>query len=222
MMKEHTNKILLLVLVAGVIFSVGSSIFVITKLSELSTVRITGYATSDVGYARINISKAIGIEVDPSNNLIDFGTCTFAGQSGTAYISSEMTEAFINSDTIINCTDSNLNGDRFIRVENTGNVQVNLTVHTSQTGPVLLNAAGARIYFKADNATEPGCLAGLEDEWSLLDDSSAPARFNVCSQLDFSIDRPGVDVYINLTIPSEATTTGQETVDLTFWAAEYE
>ncbi len=216
MSQEINNNIVIITLVVAIVVSLGGTVMVLNKLSSISSLQgVTGFAADDTGEAKIKISDNLQIDVDSGNNSIDFGTCTVP-TSGSVTINSSMSEADINA-TDINCTGSNV--PSFIKIRNIGNVDANVTIRTNATGSDILTSGNAKIHYKSYNDTNtPGCAGSLESSWSELA-ATGDQNYNVCDTLAFGSPYPGVKVYLNLTIPFDASTSNViKTAGLTFYA----
>jgi hypothetical protein len=224
MSEDIKQKTVISMLIIAMVISLGGTIVVLTKLSNISfQQQLTGFASEDSGTARINISTEMGITVDPTNNIINFGTCS-RPISGTATISSKMTEAEINA-TDVSCTGTyggnTTNPTDFpanITIQNTGNVETNITIRTNVTGTDLLGGTGNKIYFTGNNnSANAGCIGTLEEEWVEL--AATGTDYEICSSLNYDSPSPAIDVSIQLDISSTATTgTNPKVAGLEFWA----
>jgi len=221
MADEMSNKMVISILLITMVVSLGGTFMVLTKMSAIQPGRVvfTGMATyDDYGYADIQIASTLAIDVVAGNTTIDFGTCTFnSSGSGTAEISSAMSEADINATPNINCSSSSGIPGALV-VENTGNMDCNLTFSSQHNATGILTAALSVFRFRAsDNVANPGCDGGsLTTSWT--DIASTSADYIVCTNLTRgSAGVQRVDVWLNFTVPKAASTpVGYSDTDLTF------
>jgi hypothetical protein len=77
MSDQVDNRTIIVALVVAIVVSLGGTGFILMKMSELTQVQgVTGLLSDDLGEARITIASTTAIEVDNTNNTINFGTCT--------------------------------------------------------------------------------------------------------------------------------------------------
>lgn len=213
---EIDNRIVFSVLIVAIAVSVGGTGLVLNKMNSMAeqgSYSFTGMATSDQGYARINIEDLLAIDVDNTNDAIDFGDCQLSlNQTENASIASHLTEAELNStDNGINCSNSNL--PAFIKVLNTGNVDAEINLTSDMTGSDLLTSADAEFYYKSNSTGD--CDSGAVASYTIIDNTGND--YEVCTNLTFG-GSDGVDVYVNLTVPNDAstaTTGGEATLTFT-------
>ena len=209
---EISNKTVILSVIVAVVISLGGTSFVLMKLADMQDImRITGLATD--GYVQINLNETLIIDVQPTNNTINFGTCSPpVGASET--ISSEMNPTQVNA-TNVECWNSNL--PAFIKVENQGNVDVNLTFTSDANADDLLGGTGPHMYYYAHNDTnDPGCGGTLQDSTNEITDNTETTEYLVCSNLTTGSPSPAVQFNINITIPQDAAGGTSTEANLTF------
>ncbi|MFP4112453.1 MAG: hypothetical protein ACLFUO_05630 [Candidatus Woesearchaeota archaeon] len=215
-----SNQTVIVTLLIAMAISIGGTLTVLIKLSNLPDARtpITGMADTQYGSASIEISQQVSIELDPNNNSIDFGTCNAPDNPYVVNISSDMTAQEINDTIIINCTDANTPSK--IRILNTGNVETDINVVSDRNSQQLLTSASAEFKWFAKNSTlnggcpTPGPSGGIDQ--GNFDGTGDDTADNVCDELGFGTNN-AVDFFVNLTIPYDASTGGSEdTATLTF------
>ena len=212
MSNELNNKIVVSILIVAIIVSIGGTTAVLYKMNQITEItgsKITGQATGEV---KIDISDLLAIDIDPENSEINFGSCDPSGipTGGNASISSEMTEAEINSTTDLSCSDSNLHNEvdgTYIGILNVGNVEAVVTMTSTQTGSGLLNAEGSQFFYRTVSPSVGGGCTGTQDEYTEI--TNTGADYDVCGELS-SGDDNAVWLYTNLTIPKNADTGSSE------------
>lgn len=219
--KIHNNTVIAVLLIA-VVVSIGGTSLVVYKMNKLASIpyEITGLATSGDGYARIQIEDMLAIEVDSVYDIINFGSCSVSAvtEGGTVSISSEMSQSDINTTTDLTCTgSSNIGGTGgFIQVNNVGNVYANVTVSTNKNGSSLLGRSAAEFYYKSDNASTNGGCADADTQSSYTMFTTQNQKEVFCDNLTYGEDSYAAALYINLTVPWNAITDGQEEATLEF------
>jgi len=204
-MKQINDNLLVLTIVAAIIISMGGTFTVLTKMTLLDVkpkAHITGFATNDTGYVNITIIAELSIDVDDNNDTIDFGVCN-APPAGIESINSSYDEATLNATSpSINCTHSNL--PAYLRVLNIGNVIANITINSTRNGTSLLTSSNARIWFAAREELAADCTQGLATSWTEIADNQT--AYTICER--FTTGSSGIRIFMNLTIPSDASTGG--------------
>ncbi|MGM5488243.1 MAG: hypothetical protein ACQESG_04805 [Nanobdellota archaeon] len=209
---EISNKTVILSVIVAVVISLGGTSFVLMKLADMQDImRITGLATD--GYVQININETLLIDVDPTHNTINFGTCS-PPIGGAETISSEMDPTQVNA-TNVDCWSSNL--PAYIKIENQGNVDVNLTFTSDANGADLLGGTNPHLYYYAHNDTaDPGCAGTLQSTTNEITDNTETTEYAVCSNLTKGSPSPAVQFNINITIPQDAAGGSSTEANLTF------
>lgn len=212
-MMEISNRTVIFSVIVAVIISLGGTSLVLMKLANVQDLmHVTGLASD--GYVQININETLLIDVDPTNDTIDFGTCTPpVGAAET--ISSEMTALEVNS-TNVDCWGSNL--PAFIKVMNQGNTNVNLTFTSDTNGNDLLGGTSPHFeYYVMNDTNSPGCSVGLQEATNEITDNTETVNYPVCDTLITGSPSPAIQFNINLTIPQDADTGGlAQVATLTF------
>jgi len=223
-MAEENNKTIVLALVAAIVISLGGTFLTLNKLDKVGDYPIfTGFATNDTGFVNVTIQSLLSIDVNDTESFIDFGVCNAPDTPMTTSISSNYTQGVMNASSSgpgdINCTEGNLNESaKYIRILNLGNTEANITINTTHDGPDLLTSANAKIWYNAANFGSGDCMQARATGWNEL--ISNNTEYNVCERLGY-LGGPSLSVYINLTIPFDASTGGlaRQTI-LTFAATQ--
>ena len=221
---EINDKVLIITIITAIVLSLGGTLTVLTKFSGLMDKGpITGMAQTGTGAVNISILLEANIEIDANNQTIDFGTCS-APVGATRSINSSMNETELNETIdMINCSFSNL--PAYIRIINIGNADVVLKVESdmvangSATVDSLLSSPNARMHFTARNVSGKGCVENLTDDWSLIEHNET--LYDVCDYMEAGgTPLPSLKFFMNLTIPSDASTDNVEKMStLTFHAS---
>jgi len=157
----------------------------------------TGFGTSALGTATINITGELSIKLSDMN--ITFGNGTFMAPALFAILESN------NTDTI--------NGtwvpvdDPFV-LENDGNVNANITIKASATAASWFggNAAYAAMYYKYVDSEAGSCLQNSEaianETWAALPVS--PATNETCQKLGYDDAADTMRVDLKIQVPADA------------------
>ena len=157
----------------------------------------TGYATSALGTATVNITGLLSIKLIDMN--ITFGVGTFNAQVTSATLES-------NGTAVVNGTWAAVN-DPFI-LENDGNVLANITIKASQSAADWFGgtASLAAMYYRfQSNETgscvlEPGILRN-DSWWSL---PVSPSVSEACQKLNYTDTNDTLRVDMKIQIPADA------------------
>jgi hypothetical protein len=141
----------------------------------------------------------------------------------TRSIHSNMTQETLNTTTGITCFGSNLPAKFVIR--NIGNTRANITIRINETASSFLSAGGnnpeAKIHYLSANGTlNGGCDKDPMANWYELAATGSQPDYIVCGNMSSGTPKPTVDVFLNVTIPTNAKTSDTALVGLTFWAQE--
>ena len=204
---EISNGMLSLLVVAALAIVV-ANVFVL--FSNQDRFGLTGYATSDTGYVNLTINQTLAIQVDSSFRTIVFGYCT--PQAGTSYwCATNDSSACSTSPTNGNCT-GDTTTPQYIRLDNVGNVDANITNMTSEcTASTLIGGTSPGFTF-----ITTACNGTGVSSWT----SFSTGGQNVCTNLSYLGGQ--LQVYANVTIPfnavgSNGACTGNSS-DITFTA----
>jgi len=234
-MAEENNKTIVLALVAAIVISLGGTFLVLNKLDKVGDYPVfTGFATNDTGYVNVTISQTLSIDVNDTDSYIDFGTCNAPkgglttsiasnfSQGGGSGINATQQGGVANGD--INCTGGNLiGGAKYIKIQNIGNVEANLTINSTHNGTNLLTSGDAKIWYNSVNHDVAGlnddCTVNRATGWNEI--ILNQTLYVVCERLSFGNPNPAQRVYLNLTIPFDSSTGGLlATSTLTFEATQ--
>jgi hypothetical protein len=171
---------------------------VVTTISTINSAQrytnVVGFATSDTGNISLSINATLAIQVDPGNSTINFGTC--APRAGSSYTCA--TNDAVGCDAL----PSNCSGDtttpQYIRIDNVGNVDANITIQSACTAAQLIGGTGPLLQYQTVN-----CNGTNTTSWTNIPTSAAL----VCSNLSYR--GPGqLFLYANVTIPNNAAPSG--------------
>jgi hypothetical protein len=143
---ELSNKALAVLLLAAVVVSLGGTIISLNRMNSIETV---GFATTGTGIVNLSITSTLSITTNESS-LVNFGACTL-NESRPINLTSMDTE-----DTPQYCTGTD-NLPNNISVRNDGNVNVNVTIATSNCSPGVGNISCGFL----NNTNTPAANNGL-------------------------------------------------------------
>jgi len=223
-----SNKTIILALVTAIIISLGGTVIVLNKLEDLSIRPIfSGMATSDTGFVNVTILSSLSIDVNDTEDIIDFGTCNVPPAGTNVTLISNNSESWLNDSNngVVNCTTTNMraaDGDEaFITIHNIGNAdaQVNISSNIDANSSAFLTSSQARMRYGVRNKTAGDCLEEGQHDWNMIVNRNT--EYKTCERLDTGATYPAIQVYINLTVPFDSSTGGVERMaTLTFSAIE--
>ena len=121
-MADMSNKSLSLLLVAAIVISLGGTLLSLNKLSEVGV--ITGRATDPTGEVNLTITTNASCAVDVGVNF----------SSGVPTTSRQLSTDINNNFDGFSCDGSSTGACSGIEVNNTGNVDLNVTFNSSKNG----------------------------------------------------------------------------------------
>ncbi len=214
-MAELSNRTLAGLLVIAIVISVIGTLFSINKVGQLAA--ITGMATSDSAKANVTIQGVVALNA--TNNIV-FGSGTLA-EGGFRTINTHANN--IATGGFHNCIDYNMshgNNCTGIVIENTGNVNINVTVNASAAASSWIGGTGSTAQF---NATAGNASSGTEQNGCTTSGQKGFAnvttlgttKSRVCSNLSFTdgADKVTFELFLSMGPDTTATT---KTVTLTF------
>jgi len=187
-----SNNILASLLVLAIVVSVGGIYSILSTVSMLQVPAspfsgITGAAT---GFTNVTVGQVAAISL--TVNTVDFGTMNVGD----------------NNDTVDNSPIP-------FRVQNDGNVNVNVTINaTALWTQDTYNVTGPNYQFKCGNSTEWDCPEG-SPEAAFVNMPVSSAAILAVANLPFPSARDLMDVEINVTVPP-AETAGVKSSVVTF------
>ena len=179
---------------------------------------LTGYATTALGTATVNVSSVLSIRLTDMN--ITFGTGTFSTPTLYAILESNNSNTYNGTWVAVN--------DPFV-LENDGNVIANITITASQSAANWLGgtAAYAAMYYKYNDSETGSCLmdttfnpvvnATNGTYWMVLPVSTATN--GTCQRLNFSDASDSMRVDLKIQIPAD-TAPGLKSNAVTFTATQ--
>jgi hypothetical protein len=189
-MAEISNTVLAVLVIAALVVVVAGTVLNLKG-------GVTGFATSDTGNVTLTINSTLAIQVDTTNKTINFGICS--PRAGSSY--------WCASNDSIRCTNSNndlgnCTGDtttpQFIRVDNVGNVDANVTFQSACTAAQLIGGTSPAFQYITTN-----CNGTNVTSWSTVTGAAAQTG---CANVSY---RGGaMRFYVNVTIPQDAAPTG--------------
>jgi len=204
---ELSNKSLALLLVAAIVISLGGTLISLNKLSQQG---LTGLAA---GTVVLNVSENMSCTI--SSN-VSFGTS--AGQILTIV---NLSTNGSNSNGFNDCTSND--ACRGMMINNTGNVNVNVTFKSDVNGTTLLGGPGASPasfnYSVANGSNNgallPGCNSGLKTAWGYVNETIT----TICTNLTATSTNKVMTIEYNATIDAN-TPTGLKTATITITCAQ--
>jgi hypothetical protein len=203
---ELSNKSLALLLVAAIVISLGGTLISLNKLSQQG---LTGLAA---GTVVLNVSENMSCII--SSN-VSFGTSV--GQIlSIVNLSTNLT----NANGFNNCaSDPTCMG---MMINNTGNVNVNVTFSSNVNGTTLLGGPGASnddfqysvVNGSNNGALLPGCIAGLKTAWGYANETTT----TICTNLTALSTNKAMTIEYNITI-DENTPATYKTATITITCA---
>jgi len=204
---ELSNKSLALLLVAAIVISLGGTLISINKLNQQG---LTGLAA---GTVVLNVSENMSCTI--SSN-VSFGTST--------------TQIL----TIVNLSTNGSNSNGFtdclaqdacrgMMINNTGNMNVNVTFSSDKNGTTLLGgpeATNTSFQYSVVNGSNngallPGCNSGLKTAWTYANETTTA----ICTNLTALSTNNAMTIEYNITIDGN-TPTGMKTATIIITCAQ--
>jgi hypothetical protein len=194
---DMSNKSLALLLVAAIVISLGGALISLNKLNEMGTTGMASY----FGSVQATINSNISCNVDTN---VSFGT-------GYVLANTTISSDKANSGGFNDCTAASCTG---MTVNNSGNVNVNVTFNCSTTGSSLLagqtGANDNQFQWEVRNGTATsngadgtlgGCSSGglnasVYKVWQIINSSVIP----ICANLTYAGGKRVITFEYNLTI----------------------
>ena len=168
----------------------------LTLLRELGTPHfLTGLATFDTGVVNVTIQATIDINLAVDN--VDFGS----GTLNTGGINTSVN----TSDTAWG-GNANLNGFSNpgpFQVRNDGNVDVNISVNSSNTASFITGTNPGYYFVASDVGTDDGCVVNKTN--NATERGFTSSALEVCENLTFTDAADTMNISIFIDIPPDAT-----------------
>ena len=213
---DLSNKSLALLLLAAVVISLGGTMITLTRLDQFQGLQgpgVTGMQTAS-GVTNLSIEGAVGCEVDTQ---VDFG-------SGPAPSGSDQSLATDIANTNFNdCTDgAGTNNCKGMELNNTGNVNINVTFNSTANGTTFLSdpaAVESDFRYFMRNGTyaglEEGCVNTSGASWGGTWTDIPLTQTLICNNLTYTDSNDMMTMEFNVTVsPSEPT--GEKRATITF------
>jgi hypothetical protein len=203
---ELSNKSLALLLVAAIVISLGGTLISLNRLSQQG---LTGLAA---GTVVLNVSENMSCTIG-SNVSFGISTSQILAQTNISTNSA-------NSNGFNDCTGND--ACRGMMINNTGNVNVNVTFYSSANGTTLLGGPGATnasfqysiVNGSFNGAALPGCNSGLKTAWGYANETIT----TICTNLTSLSTNNVMTIEYNVTIDAN-TPTGYKTATITITCA---
>ncbi len=187
---DINNKTLAIFLVAGMVFSLFSTVVIMNRFSDMG---ITGFLTTDnsTGTVKYNISSNVVINF--SEATIDFGT-------GWVKNNQNCIMNTTGAHTTDNClgefeTDPETEGWVLDNVGNK-NASVTLSYNNTRIDFFTFEGDGSDIRFRVKD-TDGGCPTVANTAWTSITQTSP---YTICSEFDFNTAHNTMDIDIELTL----------------------
>lgn len=220
-MAEISNNMIAALLVLAILVSG----FGVLSMVSFEGRRVTGGATSDIGAANVTISGAVAIELNSSRpgtyDEINFDTGTLGGAQREITSESDNYGTFDDGWTgdgsgIGSCDDTEENCAFPLVLINTGNVNASINV-TSDKAAATFIGTGASQYIRGRDHESGACGINYTSgagTWQTLDTNEV----EICYSMEYSGSsqdaQDEIQIHLNLTIPSDAEGTKQETITI--------
>ena len=212
-----SNKTLALFIIVTVIISLGGTLLSLNMLQDLSQSRqfipskqVTGLAS---GTVELNISTNMSCVI--ASNV------SFGASTGQILTTVNLSTNLANTNGFNNCaSDPTCMG---MMINNTGNVNVNVTFKSDVNGTTLLGGPGASPasfnYSVANGSNNgallPGCNSGLKTAWGYVNETIT----TICTNLTATSTNKVMTIEYNATIDAN-TPTGLKTATITITCAQ--
>ena len=192
---DLSNKFLAFLLVVAMLISIVGTWYNVDRINKLT--RLTGYATTDYGYVKINISTNLSIDVP--TDTVDFGSGYLTPGTSFTIHNSNVTTVPTNwtNTSVYNPTDMIL--------ENTGNINASINLTSNVTAATFIGGDAPEFKFASVNNEANSCISGLAG-WTEITGSSQL----VCSNLASVDSTDTIKVRAQLKV-STGSSTGDET-----------
>jgi len=153
---------------------------------------ISGAATYGA-QASVNITQTLSLNI--VQNTTDFGTGHVEAGYSWAQITSEPSKVHWVNESAFSPSP--------IIIENAGNVNANITIKADKDANGFIGGSSPAQHYKAGEGEVGACTGTLQSDYTELLNTSYT---NVCSSLSYEDDADQLKIYVNLTIPSDAST----------------
>ncbi len=216
-MNQISNRTLTILLVASIVVSIGATMISFHRINRLIP-SSTGMVTTGI----VNVSIAQTASVNVVDTQIQFGSCAPTAGYG-CNVSSNSTTA--------DCSCEGGTWPDNITVQNDGNVDLNVTVKTTDLANTFIGGTGSQFWFSVRNAsTRPGCQNATNynsDVWDpgvyyqrdWLSFGGSNVEYTGCVNLSYADSADQISVFTRLFIPADAPVSGtNQSATLTFTA----
>jgi hypothetical protein len=203
---DMSNKSLALLLVAAIVISLGGALVSLNQLQKGGPV---GLATG-----KVNVSITTNVSCNIDSN-VSFGS------SGQVLVTTTLSTNSSNSGTYNDCTTNAACSG--MAINNTGNVNVNVTFNASAAGATFLGTADSDFTYNTYNGTgvnssgypDPGCKEILPGAWATV----PTAATEICNNLTFADANDMMVIEFNVTLYS-TTPPGTKTTNIIISCAQ--
>lgn len=215
-MQQISNKTLTFLLVAAIVVSIGATVISFSRMSQLIP-RTTGMGSTGL----VNVSIAQTASVNVIDTQIQFGSCAPTATYG-CNVSSNSTSA--------DCSCEGGTWPDNITVQNDGNVDLNLTVKTTDLAATFIAGTAPQFWFSVRNgSSRPGCrnsttYAGTDYnnnffQYNWFSFETSNMEYTACVNLSYPDTNDQIAVFTKLFLPSDAPiSTANRSATLTFTA----
>ncbi len=219
-MGDVSNKTIVTLLAVAVVITIAGTAMSVVKLNDLSGTPTAAVAFAPKsGTASITLSATVSVLL--SDGAISFGS----GYVNTSYQNATLdsgnhgnltNQPWLNT-RWVNTTAPNTTADPMVIVNNgTVAVEVNISsVSTTAEGWLCSSGCAssvARVMVKSNDSEAGSCVAGAQTTYrNWIDHDTANGTgtfgaFQLCTQLDQDDNSDEINMYLNVTVPNDATT----------------
>lgn len=213
-----SNKTLIVLLIATIVFSLGGTIINLNKLGSLDA---TGYTSYDeTGTIVLNVEDNLEIFLETA--ALEFGMCTLIDGTQGFKVNTDGT-----STNNIRCS-GHEDVEGGITVLNVGNVIANVEIYVNNTDTensgtfldISTSGADSTFAYRTMNAlSNNGCLGSIQEDYFQFENPGLDNRTVGCSVLSTGTNNSFV-THFQIGIPDNAR--GESSVLITFYASEAE
>ena len=211
MNEESLNRSFVVLLIAAIIVSVGSTIINLSSLQRIGG--ITGFAQSAQGTVTFSVNESVSIALLDDN--VDFGQCLLNTSGIVSYQSNEVNGTTVSGFSCDGLSD----GVDYMVLENDGNVDVLVNLSSNVSGTEFINSPTSRgaFWFMATENETNSCGSGLANSWVNI--TQAAQNYGVCSNLTNINDNDALNIWFRLDLPDD-TAVGTRDAQITFSAVK--
>ncbi len=195
-MNEISNKTLAILLIGAIVISLGGTLISLNRLTRVRMPGITGFATDE---ATIALQIIQLIEVQWKIDSINWGTGKVITNRSGCTLKSFPTSIGPN------CTGTGFEAQEDgLILENTGNVDVNLTIKTGDSANQFIGGANPVYKWKGNNSEAGSCVASAGFVLNQFYNATINTERHVCSNFSANDGLDEMRFDVEIWIPSNA------------------